>query len=310
VLGDGETGGALLESGVDKISFTGSVATGRKIGEACGRNLIPCTLELGGKDPAIVCSDANLERAARGACFAAYFNTGQVCMSIERVYVMDDIADEFIAKCVEITKTLRQGQSGEFDVGSIFQDRQIEIIDRHVQDARAKGAIIHTGGRRNPNLKGLYYEPTVLSGVTHDMLIAREETFGPVLPILRVKTEEEAIEKANDTAYGLTASVWTKDLKKGEALARRIDAGSVAINDASLTYGVLEAQFGGVKNSGVGRINGTNALRGYCYEQPIIIDRFGRNTEPNWYPFTADGYKGIQKALKFLYKTPIGRWMA
>jgi succinate-semialdehyde dehydrogenase/glutarate-semialdehyde dehydrogenase len=207
VLGDGETGGALLESGVDKISFTGSVATGRKIGEACGRNLIPCTLELGGKDPAIVCSDANLERAARGACFAAYFNTGQVCMSIERVYVMDDIADEFIAKCVEITKTLRQGQSGEFDVGSIFQDRQIEIIDRHVQDARAKGAIIHTGGRRNPNLKGLYYEPTVLSGVTHDMLIAREETFGPVLPILRVKTEQEAIEKANDTAYGLTASV-------------------------------------------------------------------------------------------------------
>jgi succinate-semialdehyde dehydrogenase/glutarate-semialdehyde dehydrogenase len=310
VVGDGETGGALLEAGVDKISFTGSVATGRKIGEICGRNLIPCTLELGGKDPAIVCSDANLERAARGACFAAYFNTGQVCMSVERVYVMDDVADEFIDKCTAFTKTLRQGQSGEFDIGSIFQERQIEIIDRHVQDAREKGATIHTGGRRNPNLKGLYYEPTVLSGVTQDMLIAREETFGPVLPIIRVKTEEEALELANDTDYGLTASVWTKDIKKGESLARRIDAGSVAINDASLTYGVLEAQFGGVKNSGVGRINGTSALRGYCYEQPIIIDRFGRDTEANWYPFTADGYKGMQKALKFLYKTPIGKWMA
>jgi succinate-semialdehyde dehydrogenase/glutarate-semialdehyde dehydrogenase len=310
IIGDGETGGALLESGVNKISFTGSVNTGRKIGEACGRNLIPCTLELGGKDPAIVCADANLERAANGATFAAFFNTGQVCMSVERVYVMDEVADEFIEKCVANTKALRQSDSGEFDVGSICMERQIEIIDRHVQDAREKGATIHTGGRRNPDLKGLFYEPTVLSNVTHDMLIAREETFGPVLPIIRVKTEEEAVEKANDTKYGLTASVWTKNIKKGESLARRLDAGSVGINDASLTYGVLEAQFGGVKNSGVGRINGTNALRGYCYEQPIIIDRFGRDTEPNWYPFTAKDYSGMQKALKFLYKTPIGKWMA
>ncbi len=310
IIGDGETGAALLDAGIDKVSFTGSVNTGRKIGEACGRNLIPFTLELGGKDPAIICSDANLERAANGATFNAFFNTGQVCMSVERVYVMDDIADEFIAKVVENTKALRQGDSGEFDVGSICMERQIDIIDRHVEDARAKGATIHTGGRRNPDLKGLFYEPTVLSGVTHDMLIAREETFGPVMPIMRVNSEEEAIERANDTDYGLTASVWTKDLKKGESMARRINAGSVAINDASITYGILEAQFGGVKNSGVGRINGTDALKAYCYEQPIIIDRFGRDTEPNWYPFTAKDYSGMQKALKFLYKTPIGRWMA
>ena len=231
-------------------------------------------------------------------------------MSVERIYVVDDIADEFIGKVVDNAKALRQGAAGEFDVGSICMERQIGIIDRHVVDAREKGATIHTGGRRNPDLKGLFYEPTVISGVTHDMLIAREETFGPVMPIIRVKTEEEALELANDTDYGLTASVWTKDIKKGESLARRINAGSVVINDASLTYGILEAQFGGVKNSGVGRVNGAGALHAYCYEQPIIIDRFGRDTEPNWYPFTLKDYEGMQKALKFLYKTPIGRRMA
>jgi acyl-CoA reductase-like NAD-dependent aldehyde dehydrogenase len=308
--GDGETGGALLEAGVDKISFTGSVATGRKVGEICGRNLTPCTLELGGKDPAIICSDANLERAARGTVFGAYFNTGQVCMSLERVYVMDDVADEFIAKCVEHTKSLRVGDPKTCDVGAIFMERQLEIIESHVEDARAKGATIHTGGKRAEGLKGLFYEPTVISDLTPDMKVLTDETFGPVLPIVRVQSEEEAIELANKSDYGLTASVWTKDKVRGEALARRIDAGSVAINDHSITYGVLEAPFGGVKNSGVGRVNGKEALRSYCYEQPIISDRWGRDTESQWYPFLPADFDGMKKAMKVLYKTPIGRWMA
>lgn len=310
LLGDGETGGALVESGVDKISFTGSVATGRRIGETCGRNLTPCTLELGGNDPAIICSDANLERAARGACFGAFFNTGQVCMSLERLYVMDDVADEFIAKCVEHTKTLRLGEPTSSDVGAIFMERQLQIIESHVEDARAKGAIIHTGGKRAEGLNGLFYEPTVLSNLTPDMRVVNEETFGPVLPIIRVKTEEEAIRLANETDYGLTASVWTKDTARGEGIARRIDAGSVAVNDHSITYGVMEAPFGGVKNSGVGRVNGKEALRGYCYEQPIITDRWGRDTESQWYPFGAADFDGMKKAMKVLYKTPLGRWMA
>ncbi len=310
LLGDGETGGALVEGGVDKISFTGSVATGRRVGEACGRNLIPCTLELGGKDPAIVCSDANLERAARGACFGAYFNTGQVCMSLERVYVMDDVADEFIARCVEYTNSLRVGDPASSDIGAIFMERQLEIIERHVEDARAKGATIHTGGRRAEGLDGLFYEPTVLSNLTPDMTVLTEETFGPVLPIVRVRSEEEALQLANATDYGLAASVWTRDARRGEALARRLDAGSVTINDHSITYGITEAPFGGVKNSGVGRVNGKDALRGYCYEQPVIADRWGRNTESQWYPFTPADFDGMKKAMRVLYKTPLGRWMA
>ncbi len=310
VLGDGTTGAALLEAGVNKISFTGSVATGRKVGEACGRNLIPCTLELGGKDPAIVCSDANLERAAKGACFGAFFNTGQVCMSLERVYVMDDVADEFIARCVEYTNSLRVGDPASSDIGAIFMERQLEIIERHVEDARAKGATIHTGGRRAEGLDGLFYEPTVLSNLTPDMTVLTEETFGPVLPIVRVRSEEEALQLANATDYGLTASVWTRDARRGEALARRLDAGSVTINDHSITYGITEAPFGGVKNSGVGRVNGKDALRGYCYEQPVIADRWGRNTESQWYPFTPADFDGMKKAMRVLYKTPLGRWMA
>ena len=310
LLGDGETGRALAEVGVNKISFTGSVETGRKVAEACARQLLPCTLELGGKDPMIVCSDANIERASAGALFGAFMNTGQVCCSIERVYVMDEVADEFIAKVLEKTQALRQGANGEADIGSICWPNQLEVIERHIADAKAKGAKVLAGGRRNPNLEGLFYEPTVLTDVTHDMAIMREETFGPILPIMRVRDEEEAVRLANDTCYGLSGTVWTRDKHKGVELAKRVEAGSMCVNETEMVYGVTEAPFGGLKQSGIGQVNGEEGLRSYCHAQPILIDRFGAQRESAWYPFTAAKERTMKRIMRLLWGTPLGRWMS
>ncbi len=310
VLGDGTTGAALVESGVDKISFTGSVRTGKRVGETCGRNLVPCSLELGGKDPMIVCADADLERAANGAVYGAFTNSGQVCVSTERVYVVDEVADEFIGKVVDKTAELRQGTGGEADVGAIIFEKQLEVIESHVEDARAKGAKILTGGRRNPNFDGLFYEPTVLTGVDHDMVIMREETFGPVLPIMRVRDEEEALRLANDSPYGLNANVWTKNKHRGTELARAIESGSAVVNDCMLTYGVTEAPFGGVKQSGIGQLNGEIGLKSFCHAQSILIDRFGAKSEVLWYPYSAGKMNLLSRATRLLWRTPLGRLLA
>ena len=267
VQGDGETGAALVEAGVDKIAFTGSVATGRRVAERCGRLLVPCSLELGGKDPMIVCADADLERAARGAVFGAFSNSGQVCTSTERVYVVDEVADAFTRRVVELTGELRQGADGEFDVGAMIRPEQLGIVDEHVREAVASGARVLAGGRRNPTCEGWFYEPTVLDDVTHEMRIMREETFGPVLPIMRVRDEDEALAFANDTRYGLNANVWTKNKRRGTEIARSIDSGCVVVNDCMVTYGVTEAPFGGVKESGIGRVNGAEGLIAMCHTQ-------------------------------------------
>ena len=233
VPGDGETGAALVDAGVDKISFTGSVATGQKVGAACGRNLIPCTLELGGKDAMIVCDDADLDRAAGGAVFGGFFNAGQFCCGTERVYVHEAVADQFLDKVLAKTKALRQGTSGEYDVGPMIWPRQLDVIERHVADAVAKGARILCGGKRNTAIGELFYEPTVLVDVTHDMLVMTEETFGPILPIVRVKDDDEAVRLANDSRYGLSGTVWSKREERAIAIARRLETGSVCINDSS-----------------------------------------------------------------------------
>ena len=310
VTGDGETGAALVDAGVDKISFTGSVRTGRRVAEACGRNLTPCTLELGGKDPMVVCADADLDRAARGAVFGAFSNSGQVCTSTERVYVVDEVAEAFTAKCVELTSELRQGSSGEFDVGAIIWPGQIDIIESHVRDAVEKGARVLTGGRRNPNERGYFWEPTVLVDVDHDMAIMRDETFGPVLPIMRVTDENEALRFANETGYGLNANVWTKDKHRGFELARSIESGSVVVNDCMITYGVTESPFGGVKQSGIGRVNGEMGLKGYCNVQSIVIDRMGAKSEPLWYPYSNDKLGRMKKMMRFLWGTSLGRFLS
>ena len=309
VLGDGETGAALVNADVDKISFTGSVATGRKVGEACGRNLTPVTLELGGKDPMIVLEDADVGRAAGGAVFGAFMNGGQFCSSTERVYVVEPVAEEFIARVVEKTRALTVGASadgdGHFDIGPFIMERQIDVVERHVRDAVSKGAKVMCGGRRRPDLGDQFYEPTVLTDVTHDMAIMTEETFGPVLPIMVCRDVEHAIQMANDTSYGLGSTLWSKDTKKAERIARRMAAGSVCINESSLTYGALEVPFGGRKSSGVGAVNGANGLLGYCYAQPIITDRFGFKEEQVWYPYTKDKYDGMKKALKVMWGSPL-----
>jgi succinate-semialdehyde dehydrogenase/glutarate-semialdehyde dehydrogenase len=307
VIGDSETGQALLEIGVDKISFTGSEETGRHVARTCAERFIPCTLELGGKNPVIVCADANLDNAAAGAIVGNFFNAGQYCGGTERVYVVDSVADEFIDKVVGRASKLRQGSEGEFDVGAIFWPQQLEIIEEHVADAVAKGAKVLAGGRRNPDLKGLYFEPTVLTDITDDMRVLREETFGPVMSIVRVRDEEEAIHRANDSNYGLTASIWTRDKRKGFEIAKRIDTGNVDINDFPQTYGSAEAPFGGRKASGVGQVNGAAGLRGYCHAQPIQTDRFGGRQTAGRYPLSLKQDAGFQKFMRFLWGTGLGR---
>jgi acyl-CoA reductase-like NAD-dependent aldehyde dehydrogenase len=310
VQGDGETGAALAEAGVNKISFTGSVRTGRRVGELCGRNLVPFTLELGGKDPMIVCADADLERAANGAVFGAFSNAGQVCVSTERVYVVDSVADQFERKVVEKTARLRQGAEGEFDVGPMIYGDQLAVVESHVEDAVRRGAKILAGGRRNPAYPGMFYEPTVLTNVTHEMEIMRDETFGPVLPIMRVRDEEEALRLANDSPYGLNANVWTRDKRKGERLAKALESGSAVVNDCMLTYGIAESPFGGIKDSGIGQVNGEIGLRSFCHAQSILIDRFGTKSELLWYPYTARKANLLRRVTQLLWGTPLGRLLS
>jgi succinate-semialdehyde dehydrogenase/glutarate-semialdehyde dehydrogenase len=312
LLGDGETGAAIVNGGVDKVSFTGSVATGRKVAEACASQLIPCTLELGGNDAMIVCADADLDRAADGAWLGSCMNTGHYCCGTERIYVVEQVYDEFLQRVLEKGKDLRQGQQygWEEDIGAVFWDRQLAIIEAHVEDARAKGANILMGGRRNPDLPGLYYEPTVITGVDNSMDIMRLETFGPILCIQKVAGEDEAIALANDSEFGLNGNVWTRDKDKGYRLAAAIDTGACSVNDMALSYGIPAAPFGGRKSSGLGQVNGKKGLRGYCHEMPIVIDRFGGKMQ-NAYPYSAKSAEGMKKLMDFLWvKTPLGRWLS
>lgn len=312
LLGDGETGAAIVDGGVDKVSFTGSVATGKKVAQACAGQLIPCSLELGGNDAMIVCADADLERAVDGAWVGSCMNTGHYCCGTERIYVVKEVCDEFLRLVLEKGKALRQGSEHgwEEDIGAVFWDRQMTIIEAHVEDARAKGANILMGGRRNPDLPGLYYEPTVITDVDNSMDIMVLETFGPILCIQKVDSEEEALHLANDSEFGLNGNVWTKDKDKGYRLASAIDTGSCSVNDMAVSYGIPAAPFGGKKNSGLGQVNGKKGLRGYCHEMPIVIDRFGGKMQ-NGYPYSAKDAEGIKKLMDFLWvKTPLGRWLS
>ncbi|MCH2173745.1 aldehyde dehydrogenase family protein [Myxococcota bacterium] len=310
LMGDGETGAALVDADVDKVSFTGSVATGRKVAEACARRLIPCTLELGGKDAMIVCADADLDRAAAGALIGSCMNTGQYCCGTERIYVVEAVYDEFVEKVVAGAGALRQGDSGEFDVGAMFWDRQLEIVERHVEDAVEKGATVRVGGRRNPDLKGLFFEPTVLTEVNHDMDVMVHETFGPVISIMKVPDEEEALRLANQSDYGLNGNVWTRDKELALRLASRMHTGGVCVNDMALTYGVPEAPFGGRKDSGLGQVNGEVGIRGYCHALPVIIDRFGGKELASGYPYSHKKVAGTEKFMRFLWGSPLGRWLS
>jgi acyl-CoA reductase-like NAD-dependent aldehyde dehydrogenase len=306
VIGDSQSGQALLEADIDKVTFTGSVSVGRHVAKTCAERLIPCTLELGGKDAMIVCADANLDNAAGGAVAGCFINTGQYCCGTERVYVVESVAEAFTQKVVERTSKLRQATAGDFDVGTLFTPDQLETVEQHVADAVAKGAKVLIGGRRNPSLKGLYYEPTVLVNVNHDMLVMTEETFGPVMPIMPVKDEEEAIRLTNDSVYGLSSSVWTENIEKGLELARRVSSGSCNINDMAVTFGVCEAPFGGVRHSGIGRSNGEYGLKGYCNVHPVIVDKLSGSVTAEMYPTSLEKARLMQDTCRAIFGTGSG----
>jgi acyl-CoA reductase-like NAD-dependent aldehyde dehydrogenase len=300
--GRGETGAALVEH-VDMIMFTGSTKTGRKVAGAAAERLIPASLELGGKDPMIVLSDADLERAANFATYYSMQNAGQTCISIERAYVEEPVYDEFVAKVSEKVRQLRVGKPeglGSVEVGAITFPPQLEIIKDHVADAVQKGARVLTGGKQAPG-PGRFYEPTVLVDVDHSMKIMTEETFGPTLPIMKVRDADEAVELSNNSHYGLGSSVFTRDVKRGEQIARRLEAGAATVNDAMINYTVLELPMGGAKASGLGSRHGAGGIRKYCSQQAIVVTRLGMKKEPFMYPYKARTSRMLGRVFKLLY---------
>ncbi|MEQ1762187.1 MAG: aldehyde dehydrogenase family protein [Pyrinomonadaceae bacterium] len=289
VQGAGETGAALVDAAPDKLMFTGSVATGKKIAEAAAKNLTSTVLELGGKDPMIVFEDANLELAASGAVWGAFCNAGQSCSSVERLYVHESVADELTRLIVAKVNQLKQGRGDveDISIGPMSSERQLKIVEDHLQAFREAGARIEIGGDPVQSSSfSLFFPPTVITGATNDMRPMREETFGPTLPIATFKTEEEAIRLANDSEFGLTASVWTKDYAKGRRVAEQIEAGSVCINEVLYTHGIGQTPWGGFKNSGRGRTHGIEGLMELVQPQHIHTNRIAILPNAWWMPYT------------------------
>jgi len=300
IPGDGKTGAELVEARPDKILFTGSVATGKKIAAAAARNLISVVLELGGKDPMIVLEDADLETASSAAVWSAFSNSGQTCASVERLYVHKNVASKLTELIVAKTKKIKQGGGDDpnISVGSMTSRRQFDTVVDHVENFRASGAEILTGGKQNSDLGKLFFEPTVVTNVSNDMRAMREETFGPTLPIAIFDTEDEAIILANDSEFGLTASVWTKDTSRGKRIARRIEAGTITINEVTYTHGIGQTPWGGFKNSGLGRTHGREGLMELVQAQHIHTNRFTILPDAWWLPYspTASGtFRGFAK---------------
>ncbi len=300
--GRGATGAALIEQ-VDMIMFTGSTKTGTKVAETAAKRLIPASLELGGKDPMIVLDDADLERAANFATYYSMQNAGQTCISIERVYVEEPVYDEFVAKVNEKVSALRVGKPegfGSVEVGAITFPPQLDVIKEHVADALQKGARVLTGGQQTAGA-GRFYEPTVLVDVDHTMKCMTEETFGPTLPIMKVRDADEAVRLANDSPYGLGASVFSKDSARGEAVARRLEAGAANVNDAMINYTVLELPMGGAKASGLGSRHGAGGIRKYCSQQAIVVTKLAMKKELFMYPYKPRTSRLLGGVFKFMY---------
>jgi len=302
VTGDGAAGAALVDE-VDMVAVTGSPQTGRRVMERAAQHLTPVLLELGGKDPMIVLDDANLERAANAAVWGGFFMAGQVCMSVERLFVVDTVADEFVRRVVEKTAALRVGlNSDEVDLGPLTTKAQLAIVERHVADARSRGAVVAIGGERRDDLGELFFAPTVLTGVTPVMEVMRDETFGPVISICRVRDEEEAVALANQSPFGLNASIWTADLARGLQLARRLDTGSVCINDCILNAGDPELPFGGVKQSGIGtRHGGIDGIRAFTRPCAVRVDPGKRASDPAWFPYRLRTSRFVERAMGWIW---------
>jgi acyl-CoA reductase-like NAD-dependent aldehyde dehydrogenase len=288
VNGTADTGGAIVDE-CDFVHFTGSERTGKAVMRRAADTLTPLTLELGGKDPMLVLRDADLERATNAAAWGGLLNAGQICMSIERVYVEEPIYDEFVERLVDKVSTLRQGSDSDYtaEIGAMTTPAQAEIVSEHVEEARGAGARILTGGRRKEG-PGDWYEPTVIADADQSMKVMREETFGPVIPVMKVADADEAVRLANDTTYGLSASVFAGDLEEGERIARRVEAGSCNVNDVMINYSVLELPMGGWKHSGIGYRHGAYGMRKFCRTESLTIPRLPQTkSEILWFPYSS-----------------------
>jgi acyl-CoA reductase-like NAD-dependent aldehyde dehydrogenase len=325
VLGDGLAGRALASAPIHKLVFTGSVATGKRVQATAAERLLPTILELGGKDPMIVCEDADLHLASSGAVWGAFTNAGQACLSVERVYVMRQVAEQFVRLCLEKTRQLRVGPGDDpsVDVGPLIREKQVRIVEEQVAEAVSQGAEVLCGGRRPPfaaqaasppesvglpaissgsaGPSGFFYEPTVLTGVHHGMRIMREETFGPVLPIMEVEDERQAIALANDSEFGLSASVWTRDLERGRRIARLLEAGAVMVNDSTSYFGISEAPHGGVKSSGIGRSHSRFGLMEMVRVKYIDLDALPKVPKLWWFGYGPKAIRLMQGFVDFLF---------
>ncbi|MGA9966173.1 MAG: succinic semialdehyde dehydrogenase [Terriglobales bacterium] len=309
IVGDGTTGSALLNAEIDKLVFTGSVATGKRIAQAAAARLLPVVLELGGKDPMLVLDDADVDVASSGAVWGSFANCGQACLSVERCYVHRSLYNVFLEACVRKTKQLRVGNGidPQTEIGPLIYERQLRNVESHVEDARARGARVLTGGSRLPQLGSNFYAPTVLADVTHAMHIMREETFGPVLPVMPFDTDEEAIRLANDSDYGLAASIWTRDRARGESLARRILAGTVMVNDAVACFGISEAPHGGVKASGMGRTHGRFGMEEMVRIKHVDSDRLPGMKKIWWYGYGQGFSRQMEGFLDLMFARRLGQ---
>ncbi|MGH7493234.1 MAG: aldehyde dehydrogenase family protein [bacterium] len=303
LIGEGATGAALTQCQLDRFVFTGSVATGRKVAQAAADRFIPVTLELGGSDALIVLREANLEYATSGAAWGRFMNCGQSCVAAKRVFVEEEIFTPFVQKLVEKVQRLRLGRGDDpnTDIGPMIRERQVAVLETQLADAVAHGASILCGGKRRPELGPYFFEPTVMIDVKARMKVMCEETFGPLLPIIPVKNADEAVRLANDTSFGLSASIWTNDLKRGQALARRLEAGTVMINDVISYMGMCEMAYGGVKSSGLGKTRGPEGLLDMVRTKYVDIDAFTFLRKPWWFRYTADALRDLQGYASFLH---------
>ena len=276
VIGPGTVVGRAVVDNADFVCFTGSTPVGREVAERCARRLVGCSLELGGKNPMLVLADADLDRAAEGAVRDCFSNAGQLCISMERIYCVDSVHDEFLDRFLARVRALRLGGERDYsaDMGSLISADQLDRVSAHVDDAVAKGAVVLAGGRARPDLGPYFYEPTVLAGVTDDMDVCRDETFGPVVSVRPVRNVEEAVALANDSPYGLNASIWSRDVRRARAVAARIRAGTVSVNETyAAVWGATRAPMGGVKDSGLGRRHGRDGILKYTEPQTVAVQR-------------------------------------